>query len=89
MAVRFTSIKAYQELIDEGVDVTQDERALAAILKHSRPVSRRQIAMTAGLETSAVPRCVGRLIRDRLVVEFEPAPCPITGRLVAPVGLAS
>jgi len=88
MTVRFTSIQAYQELVDKGVDITQAEKALAAILKHARPVSRRQVAMTAGIETSALPSPVGKLIRAGVLAEFEPIKCPITGRQVVPVGLA-
>ena len=82
-----TSIRSYDALRASGFKGQH-----AAIVSHMDPgviYSRRQLAKITGLETSAVSGRVNELLSDGLVVVCGRIRCPLTGRLVEAVKLAS
>jgi hypothetical protein len=87
VSIKATSIRALREATRAGTVATQERRIVAAMVRGTR-YSRRQLAVLAEMETSAVPGRVLALV-DRGVVRIDgTAACPLTGREVEMVVLA-
>lgn len=90
MTVRATSKQAFFDLIDSGELCEQEQKIVDFVKKFKRPVTRREIERGTGISISSVSGRVNELVGKRKILEESaPIKCPITGRTVHPVQLAS
>lgn len=87
-AVAETSIAQYRALRDSG-SLAPKQFLILSKMRYGRNYSRRELAGLTGLETSCVAGRCNELLDRGLLETTGTMPCPITGKQVQALKLAS